>query len=127
MDRRKIRTDLAVEEQERLTEEAERIKGVILEEDEELYREVSAEVEPAIKLSWEIEQENRKLRHSNDELQSNNKELRRELENACKRMINEAEREGKSAEEIVNMIMRVFSLTKREAEEKVKTLINILP
>ena len=35
MDRRKIRTDLAVEEQERLTEEAERIKGVILEEDEE--------------------------------------------------------------------------------------------
>ncbi len=35
MDRRKIRTDLAVEEQERLTEEAKRIKGVILEEDEE--------------------------------------------------------------------------------------------
>ena len=53
-----------------------KVCSYLLEEDEELYREVSAEVEPAIKLSWEIEQENRKLRHSNDELQSNNKELR---------------------------------------------------
>lgn len=98
----------------------------LLEENEELYREVSAEVEPAIKLSWEIEQENRELRYSNKELQHNNNELRKELENACKGMINEAVREGKSTEETVNMIIRVFSLTKEEAEERVKTSINAL-
>lgn len=105
----------------------------LLEENEELYREVSAEVEPAIKLSWEIEQENRELRHSNNELQNNNKELqhnnnklRKELENACRGMINEAVREGKSTEETVYMVMRVFSLSKEEAEEKVKISTNLL-
>ena len=118
-----------------------------MEKDIGLYEEVSAEEEPAIKLSWEMEQENRELRHSNNELQNdneelrnnnkelqhsnkelqhNNNELRKELENACKGMINETVREGKSTEETVNMIMRVFSLTKEEAEERVKTSINAL-
>ena len=102
-------------------------------------------MEPAIKLSREIiaelrediqgfqesnqelQESNQELQKSNKELQESNKELResknvlhQELENACRRMIDEAIRDGKSTEETENMLIRVFSLTKKEAEEKVK-------
>ena len=35
-------------------------------------------------------------------------------------MIDEAVKDGKGTEETENMLMSVFSMTKREAEEKVK-------
>lgn len=122
-----------------------KVCGYLLGEDTALYGEVSAEVEPAIKLSREIiaelrediqgfqesnqelQESNQELQKSNKELQESNKELResknvlhQELENACRRMIDEAIRDGKSTEETENMLIRVFSLTKKEAEEKVK-------
>lgn len=91
--------------------------GYLLRKDSGLYEEVSTEVEPAIKLSREIIQE---LQESIQELQGNNQELRRELEKACCGLIGEAVKEGKSTKETVDMIVRVFSLTKDEAEAKVK-------
>ena len=112
---------------------------------EELYEEVSAKVEPAVKLSREIIEElkdniqelqdsNKELQDSNKELQDNNKELqdsnkelrdnknalRQELENAYRGMITEAVKGGKSREETESMIVRVFSLPREKAEEKVK-------
>lgn len=108
-----------------------KVCGYLLEEDTELYGEVSAEVEPVIKLSREIiaelQESNKELQESNQELQESNKELKesknvlhQELENACRRMIGEMIKDGKSTEETENMIMRVFSLTKKEAEEKIQ-------
>lgn len=112
--------------------------GYLLRKDSGLYEEVSTEVEPAIKLSREIIQELQEsiqelqgnmqelqgniqeLQGNNQELQGNNQELRRELEKACCGLIGEAVKEGKSTRETVDMIVRVFSLTKDEAEAKVK-------
>lgn len=88
-----------------------KVCGYLLEEDAELYGEVSAEVEPAIKLSREII----------EELQESKNVLHQELENACRRMIDEMTKDGKSTEETEEMIMKVFSLTKKDAKEKVKT------
>ena len=89
----------------------------LLEKDSGLYEEVSAEVEPAIKLSREIIQE---LQEDIQELQGNNQELRQELEKACRELISEAVKEGKSMEETVNMTMRIFSLTRDDAKARVK-------
>lgn len=98
--------------------------GYLLRKDSGLYEEVSTEVEPAIKLSREIIQELQEsiqeLQGNMQELQGNNQELRRELEKACCGLIGEAVKEGKSTKETVDMIVRVFSLTKDEAEAKVK-------
>ena len=98
--------------------------GYLLRKDSGLYEEVSTEVEPAIKLSREIIQELQgsiqALQGNMQELQGNNQELRRELEKACCGLIGEAVKEGKSTKETVDMIVRVFSLTKDEAEAKVK-------
>lgn len=95
--------------------------GYLLEEDTELYEEVNAEVEPAIKLDREIIRE---LRDNNKELQDNNKELQdginRERESAG-RLVKELKKEGKSMEETENVLAKVFLLTAEEAEEKVKT------
>ena len=109
-----------------------------MEKNVKLYEEVSAEVEPAIKLSREIiedlkddirelQDSNKELHDSNKELQNSNKRLtdsknvlHQELEKAYGKMISEATGDGKSTEETVNMLMRIFSLTKEEAEAKVK-------
>lgn len=108
-----------------------KVCGYLLGEDTALYGEVSAEVEPAIKLSREIiaelqedirgfQESNKELQEKNRELQGSKNVLHKELENACRRMIDEAVRDGKNAEETENMLIRVFSLTKKEAKEKVK-------
>lgn len=82
----------------------------------------------------ELQGSNKELQGSNKELQSSNKELQdsnkrlmdsknvllQELENAYGNMISEATGDGRSTEETVNMLMRIFSLTKEEAEAKVK-------
>ncbi len=102
-----------------------------MEKNAKLYEEVSAEVEPAIKLSREIIEDlkddirelqgsNKELRNSNKRLTDSKNVLRQKLENAYGKMISEAAGDGKSTEETVNMLMRVFSLTKEEAEAKVK-------
>lgn len=93
-----------------------RVCGYLLEENIVLYREVSAEVEPAIKLSREIIQE---LKEDIQELQSSNRELQQEMEDACRRMIEKLEKEGKSAKEAKEELMTIFALTEEEAEEKV--------
>lgn len=96
--------------------------GYLLEDDAELYEEVSAEVEPAIKLDREIIQE---LRDSNRELQDNNRELQnridQELEGSSRRLANELKREGKSEEEAKDVLMKIFLLTEKEAAEKIRT------
>ena len=122
-----------------------KVCNYLMEKDVKLYEEVSEEVEPAIKLSREIiedlkddirelQDSNKELQDSNKELQGSNKELqnsnkrltdsknvlRQELENAYGKMISEATGDGKSTEETVNMLVRIFSLTKEEAEAKVK-------
>lgn len=119
-------------EREFLSEEARKdiweflwkVCGYLLEKDIGLYEEVSAEVEPAIKLSREIMEELRdnirELQDSNKELQDSKNALRQELENVCRGMVTEAVKDGKDREETENMLMRVFSLTKEEAKEKVK-------
>ncbi len=105
--------------------------GYLLEEDAALYREVSAEVEPAIKLSREIIQElkddikelqesNKELQDNNRELQDNNRELHQEKENACKRLIEKAKMEEKSEEEAVEELMVIFALSEEKAKEKVR-------
>ena len=95
-----------------------------MEKDAKLYEEVSEEVEPAIKLSREIiedlKDDIRELRNNNKKLMDSKNVLLQELENACEKTIGEAAEDGRSTEETVNMLMRVFSLTKEEAEAKVK-------
>lgn len=106
--------------------------GYLLEEDTELYREVSAEVEPAIKLSREIigeleediqklQDSNQELQDSNQELQDSNRELHQELENGCRRLIAISQRDGKSKKETRALLMAVFALSEKEADEKMKT------
>lgn len=106
--------------------------GYLLEEDTELYREVSAEVEPAIKLSREIigeleediqklQDSNQELQDSNQELQDSNQELHQELENGCRRLIAISQRDGKSKKETRALLMAVFALSEKEADEKMKT------
>ena len=108
-----------------------KVCNYLMEKDVKLYEEVSEEVEPAIKLSREIiedlKDDIRELQDSNKELQNSNKRLtdgknvlRQELENAYGKMISEATGDGRSTEETVNMLRRIFSLTKEEAEAKVK-------
>lgn len=103
----------------------------LLEKDAKLYEEVSVEVEPAIKLSREIIEElredikglqkgNRELQKDNGELQDSNKEFHRKQENSCRNLIRRLRGEGKSMEEAEEALVEVFSLTKREAEEKVR-------
>ena len=105
--------------------------GYLLEEDAALYREVSAEVEPAIKLSREIIQElkddikglqesNKELQDNNRELQDSNKELHQEKENACRRLIEKAQVEEKSEKEAVEELMVIFALSEETAKEKVR-------
>ena len=81
-------------------------------------------MEPAIKLSREIiedlKDDIRELRNNNKKLMDSKNVLRQELENAYEKTIGEAAGDGRSTEETVNMLMRVFSLTKEEAEAKVK-------
>ena len=91
--------------------------GYLLEEDAALYREVSAEVEPAVKLSREIIQE---LQDDIKELQDNNKELHQEKENACRRLIEKVKAEEKSEKEAVKELMVIFALSEEMAKEKVK-------
>lgn len=86
-----------------------KVCGYLLEGNTVLYREVSAEVEPAIKLSREVIQE----------LKEDIKELQQEMEDACRRMIEKLEKEGKSAKEAKEDLMTIFALTEEEAEEKV--------
>ena len=80
-------------------------------------------MEPAIKLSREIiaelKDDIQELQDDIQELQDSKAALQLQLENACRRMIDEAVN-GKGTEETENMLMSVFSMTKREAEEKVK-------
>ena len=115
-----------------------KVCSYLMEKNVRLYEEVSEEVEPAIKLSREIiedlkddirelQDSNKELHDSNKELQNSNKRLtdsknvlHQELEKAYGKMISEANGDGKSTEETVNMLMRIFSLTKEEAEAKVK-------
>lgn len=96
----------------------------LLEEDRKLYREVSAEVEPAIKLSREIIEELREdiqgLQDDNRELINRNNALHQELEDAFRELVNASKMEGKSTEETVNLLMKVFSLGKEDAEKKVR-------
>ena len=96
----------------------------LLKKDMDLYEEVSEEVEPAIKLSREIiaelKDDIQELQDDIQELQDSKAALQLQLENACRRMIDEAVKDGKGTEETENMLMSVFSMTKREAEEKVK-------
>ena len=105
--------------------------GYLLEEDAALYREVSVEVKPAIKLSREIIQElqddikelqdnNKELQDNNKELQDNNKELHQEKENACRRLIEKVKAEEKSEKEAVKELMVIFALSEEMAKEKVK-------
>ncbi len=101
-----------------------KICSYLMEKDAKLYEEVSEEVEPAIKLSREIiedlKDDIRELRNNNKKLMDSKNVLLQELENACEKTIGEAAEDGRSTEETVNMLMRVFSLTKEEAEAKVK-------
>lgn len=101
-----------------------KICSYLMEKDAKLYEEVSEEVEPAIKLSREIiedlKDDIRELRNNNKKLMDSKNVLRQELENAYEKTIGEAAGDGRSTEETVNMLMRVFSLTKEEAEAKVK-------
>lgn len=117
----------------------------LLEGDRKLYREVSAEVEPAIKLSREIIEElkadiqglqnsnkdlqddNRELIDNNRELIDNNRELivrnnalHQELKDAFRRLVKASKAEGKGKEETVNSLMKIFSLEKEDAEKKVR-------
>lgn len=98
--------------------------GYLLEKDARLYEEVSVEVEPAIKLSREIIEELRDdikgLQKGNRELQDSNKEFLRKQENSCRNLIRRLRGEGKSMEEAEEALVEVFSLTKQEAEEKVR-------
>lgn len=101
--------------------------GYLLEEDVELYKEVSSEVEPAIKLDREIIQELRddimELQDNNKELQDNNKELQDKIDRGREsvvRLVNELKKDGKSREEVEDVLAKVFLLTEEEAKEKVK-------
>ena len=105
--------------------------GYLLEGDAELYREVSAEVEPAIKLSREIIEElredieelrgsNRELQNDNRELQENIRELQHDMENGCQRLLAAQREEGKSKEEAKALLMTVFALSESAAKEKMK-------
>ena len=84
----------------------------------DLYEEVSEEVEPAIKLSREIiaelKDDIQELQDDIQELQDSKAALQLQLENACRRMIDEAVKDGKGTEETENMLMSVFSMTKRK-------------
>lgn len=84
--------------------------GYLLEEDEELYKMIRVELEPAIKLSREIIQE----------LQESNRNLCQEMENAYRRFIDKSVREGKSAEEAAEELATIFALSKEAAREKVR-------
>ena len=101
--------------------------GYLLEEDAELYEEVNAEVEPAIKLDREIIQELRdnivELQDNNKELQDNNKELQNRIDQgreSAGRLVKELKKEGKSREEAENVLVKVFLISAEEAKEKVK-------
>lgn len=59
------------------------------------------------------------LKEDIQELQSSNRELQQEMEDACRRMIEKLEKEGKSAKEAKGELMTIFALTEEEAEEKV--------
>ena len=96
--------------------------GSLLEGDAELYREVSAEVEPAIKLSREIIQELKEdieeLQGSNRELQESIRELHQDMENGCRRLVAALRDEGKSREETKALLMAVFAPSEKSVGEK---------
>lgn len=98
--------------------------GYLLEEDDALYREVSAKVEPAIKLSREIiaelEDDIKGLQESNRELLNNNKELYQERENACRRLVEKVKGQKKSEKEAVEDLMLIFGLSEEAAKEKTR-------
>lgn len=98
--------------------------GYLLEGDAELYREVSEEVEPAIKLSREIIEELREdieeLQGSNRELQENISELHQDLENSYRRLTEKARSDGKTERETEEELMTVFALSESAAKEKIK-------
>lgn len=77
--------------------------GYLLEEDKELYEMIRVELEPAIKLSREIIQE-----------------LRKDMEDSYRRLIEKLESEGKSAEETEDDLMAVFALPRETAREKIR-------
>lgn len=99
--------------------------GYLLEGDMDLYREVSAKVEPAIKLSREIIQElrddNRELQDDNRKLLDNIKEYCQKMEDASRRLMEKAKSEGKGKQETAEELAAVFALSEEAAEEKVRT------
>ena len=101
-----------------------KVCSYLMEKNVRLYEEVSEEVEPAIKLSREIiedlKDDIRELQNNNKRLTDSKNVLHQELEKAYGKMISEATGDGKSTEETVNMLMRIFSLPKEEAEAKIK-------